>query len=110
MECIFCKIVNKELPSSFRYENDDFIAIDDIHPKAKIHILLISKKHIESVAKSEVGDEEMLSKLIRTAKHLAKNFGLKSYRLVINSGIDSGQEVPHLHMHILGGNRLGDIC
>jgi histidine triad (HIT) family protein len=110
MDCLFCKIAKGEIPSKKRFEDDDFFAFDDIHPKAAMHILLIPKRHIHSVAALEDSDEELIGKLMMTAQKVAKENGLESFRLVFNSGADAGQEVDHLHAHILGGERLGPIA
>lgn len=108
--CLFCQIINKEIPAKVRYEDDDFLAFDDIDPKAKVHILLISKKHINSIADLSDDDKEMIGELIMTAKKVAKEANLDSFRLVFNSGRDAGQAVDHIHAHILGGNPLGPIA
>ena len=110
MSCLFCKIVSKEIPSKIRFEDKDFVAFDDIKPKAKIHILLVPKRHIHSVAALEDSDQDLIGKMIMTAKKVACDAKLDSFRLVFNSGRDAGQEVDHIHLHILGGNKLGDIA
>ena len=110
MSCLFCKIINKEIPSSIQYEDDDFVAFNDINPKAKAHILLVPKRHIHSVAALKDSDEELIGTMVMAAKKVASDAGLESYRLVFNSGRDAGQEVDHLHLHILGGNKLGPIA
>jgi len=107
-DCLFCKIIKKEIPATLRYEDDEFIAFDDINPKAKTHILLLPKKHIPSLF--ELNNESLASKMLLKSKEIASEAGLSSFRLVINSGSDSGQEVKHLHLHILGGNKLGNIA
>lgn len=108
--CLFCKIIEKEISSKIRFENDEFIAFDDINPKAKTHILLVPKRHIQSVVTLEESDYEMIGKLVLTAQAVAKTAGLQSYRLVFNSGSEAGQAVDHIHLHILGGNKLGNIA
>ncbi len=110
--CIFCKIVNKEIPADIVYEDKDFIALKDIYPQAKIHILVISKKHLQSVADFTIQDAELIGNLVITANKIAKMLEIdkSGYRLVTNSGIDSGQAVQHLHWHILGGEKLGPIA
>ena len=109
-DCIFCKIINHELPAKFRYEDNDFVAFDDIRPSAVVDILLVPKNHIVSVAELDENDRELAGKLLLTAKKVASEAGLESFRLVFNSGSDAGQEVNHLHGHILGGERLGKIA
>lgn len=108
LDCLFCKIIKKEIPATIRYEDDEFIAFDDIKPKTKTHILLLPKKHIANLF--DLDNEELAGKLLLKSKEIASEAGLSSFRLVINSGSDSGQEVEHLHLHILGGNKLGDIA
>lgn len=110
MDCIFCKIGNHGIPAKIRFENEEFIAFDDINPKAKVHILVVPKKHIHSVAALEENDQDMIGRLIMAAKKIAQDADLSSYRLVFNSGLDAGQEVDHIHLHILGGEKLGDIA
>jgi histidine triad (HIT) family protein len=103
--CIFCKIVNKEIPSKIRYEDENFLAIDDIYPKAKVHILLITKKHFLSL--DEIDDSALLEEILPVAKKIAHKNGLVTgYRIVINTKEDGGQEVEHFHLHILGGSKL----
>jgi len=111
MDCLFCKIARKGIPSAIRFEDDDFIAFDDINPKAKIHILLIPKRHIPSVTAINDSDADLISKMILAARDIAKERGIDKtgYRLVFNSGSDAGQVVGHIHLHILGGNKLGDL-
>ena len=109
MDDIFCKIINKEINSEIVFENDDLIAINDIHPQAPVHILIISKKHLEDLISVEESDTELVGKLVLASKKIAEKLGLKEngYRLIINQGKDSGQLVPHLHIHLLGGKHLG---
>ncbi len=103
--CIFCKIVNNEIPSNKVLENDDFLAFHDINPKAPIHVLIIPKKHIESF--HEV-DKETMAKMTPFIQEVAKLLCIdkSGYRLVTNIGKDGGQEVFHLHFHLLGGGKL----
>lgn len=104
--CIFCKILNKELQANIVYEDDKTLAFDDIHPKAPVHILIIPKKHIVSVDHLEKEDKELIGELFLAAKKVAKIKGLSTgYKLMVNVGKDGGQEVDHLHLHLLGGKR-----
>ena len=107
-ECIFCKIINKELPSTIIYEDDKFLAIKDIFPKAPLHLLVIPKKHIISVNYLEPKDKGLIGDLILLAKSIAKDQGTaeSGYRLSFNVGQDSGQTVAHLHLHLMGGGGL----
>ena len=108
-DCIFCKIVKGEIPSSKVYEDEDILAFKDINPVTPVHILVIPKKHIESLNDIEAEDEKLLGKIFLTIKKIAKEQGIaeKGYRVVNNCGEDGGQEVKHLHFHILGGKKLG---
>ncbi len=100
-DCIFCKIINKEIPADFVHEDEKCIAIKDINPKATTHLLILPKKHIASVIELEEGDEKIAGHLIKMAKDIASKLGLKGYKLQINVGKDGGQEVFHLHLHLL---------
>jgi histidine triad (HIT) family protein len=109
--CIFCKIIENKIPTKIRFENDDFIAFDDIKPQAATHILLLPKRHIHSVAALEDVDADLIAKMILKARDITKEAGIsQGFRLVFNSGRDAGQEVDHIHLHILGGNKLGHIA
>ncbi|MBI4225016.1 MAG: histidine triad nucleotide-binding protein [Candidatus Sungbacteria bacterium] len=103
MDCIFCKIARGELASDTVYENNAVRAFRDIHPKAPVHVLVIPKQHIESIAHLETDHNEIISALIYTAKDIAAKIGLKGYKLVFNVGREGGQVIDHLHLHILGG-------
>lgn len=107
-DCIFCKIVNKELPSNTIYEDDKSIAFKDINPQAPVHILVIPKKHIRSLVESDESDKELLGHLTQVARNIANEHKLssKGFRLVLNSGLESGQSVWHIHIHILGGRKM----
>lgn len=104
--CLFCKIIQKEIPSKSAFEDDLFYAFHDMNPQAPTHLLLIPKKHVGGVAELTASDEKMAGGLVLRAKELAQSLGLKSYRLVINSGLEAGQSVFHLHLHLLSGRRL----
>ncbi len=101
-ECIFCKIINGDFNTEFVYENEYAVVFKDINPKADTHLLVVPRKHFESL--NEVDDEVLLGKLMMTVKKAAEAIGLKSYRTVINTGKEAGQEVFHLHIHILAGS------
>ncbi len=105
-DCVFCKIVKGEIPSTKVYEDEDIIAFNDINPIAPIHILVVPKKHILSIM--ELEDEKLLSHILKVIKQIAKEKGLdeKGFRIVTNIGKDGGQAVKHLHFHILGGMQL----
>lgn len=100
-DCIFCKIANKEIPTNLILETEDVVAFNDLHPRAPIHILVIPKKHYENLNEA---DEETLGKLFSAVKEVAKIAGVSDgYRTAINTGKKAGQEVFHLHVHVLAG-------
>lgn len=107
-DCIFCKIAAGELPTEPLYEDDDTLAFADVSPQAPVHVLIIPKKHLAHV--DALGDEDaaLTGRLILTAQRLARQLGVAAsgYRLVINTGPDATQTVPHLHVHLLGGRPL----
>ena len=100
--CIFCKILSGEFGTEFVYENEYAVVFKDINPKADIHLLAVPRIHVESL--NELEDEKLLGKLMMTVKEVTKKLGIKSYRTVINTGKEAGQEVFHLHIHILSGD------
>ena len=104
-DCIFCKIVKKEIPAREVYRDSEFVAFHDISPKAPVHIMVIPLKHLESLSGAENSDKEMLGKLLLTVKKIADDLGLSKtgYKLAANNGAGAGQLVFHLHFHILGG-------
>lgn len=102
-DCIFCKIVNGDIPSNKIYEDDDVIAFHDINPIAKVHFLIVPKIHVESLASCEVQHQALLGKLLLLAPKLAKEQGLAGFRTMINTGREGGQEVFHIHLHVFGG-------
>ena len=106
-DCIFCKIVNKEVPSSIVYEDEEIIAFNDINPQAPVHIIIIPKKHIPRVSDLKEEDAFLVGKLIIVAKKLAKEKGIEDgYRLVCNCNPGAGQSVFHIHFHLLGGRQF----
>lgn len=108
--CIFCKIINGEIPSKKVYEDDEILAFNDINPAAPIHILVIPKKHITSLATMKKEDEKIIGKIYSVINKIAEeqNFKDEGYRVIVNCGKNGGQEVMHLHFHILGGKQLGE--
>ena len=109
-DCLFCKIIKGEIPSKKVYEDDDVYAFYDIHPAAPIHILVIPKKHISSLVEIEKEDEALIGKIYTVINKIADEKGFKNngYRVIVNCGKDGGQEVMHLHFHILAGKELGE--
>ncbi|MFA7685551.1 MAG: histidine triad nucleotide-binding protein [Candidatus Gracilibacteria bacterium] len=100
-DCVFCKILNKEIPSEFLYEDDVCVAFRDINPKADTHILIVPRKHIPTIIDMEEGDEKIIGHLVACAKKLGVQLNLPGYHLQINVGKEGGQEVFHVHMHMM---------
>ena len=109
-DCLFCKIIKGEIPSTKVYEDEDILAFNDINPAAPIHILVIPKKHIESLAHMQKEDETIVGKIYGVINKIAEEKGFKEngYRVIVNCGKDAGQEVMHLHFHVLAGAKFGD--
>ena len=106
-DCLFCKIVKKEIPCNKVYENENFLGFFDIDPKAPTHILVIPKKHFENVDELVQSDLSLTSELMKVATQIAKQENLNNgFRIVINTGKDGGQSVFHVHAHVLGGRSL----
>lgn len=111
--CIFCKIISKEIPATIVYEDNEILAFRDIHPVAPTHVLVIPKKHISSLNELQEDDELLIGKIYTVINKIAKQEGVseKGFRVIVNCGEDGGQEVKHLHFHLLGGKKLGTkIC
>ena len=108
MECIFCKIIKKEIPTSFIYEDTEVVAFNDISPQAPTHVLIIPKKHIERMSDIKEEDSNLIGKMVLVAKKLAKDNGItdSGFRLVFNNNKDAGQAVFHIHLHLLGGRKF----
>jgi histidine triad (HIT) family protein len=108
MSCIFCQIANREAPGTIIYEDEKFVAFKNIAPKARIHDLIIPRKHINSVNHLEKEDAGLVGEMFLIAKKIAKQEGIADtgYSLIFNTGKDAGQTVEHLHLHILGGEQL----
>lgn len=103
-DCLFCRIARGEIPASKVYEDEEVLAFRDINPKAPIHFLIIPKKHIQSLAQAKPEDAALLGKMLGLTRTLALQEGAKNgFRVIINTGRDGGQEVDHLHIHVLGG-------
>ena len=109
-DCLFCKIVRKEIPSKIVYEDDDVLAFWDIHPLTPVHILFIPKKHIASLKELTDEDKKYVWAIHKAMNKIAEEQGFteNGYRVIVNCGKDAGQEVMHLHYHILSGKKLGD--
>ncbi|HSI43272.1 MAG TPA: histidine triad nucleotide-binding protein [Methylotenera sp.] len=102
-DCIFCKIVNGDIPSKKIFEDEDVIVFNDIKPINPVHFLIVPKSHIESLAACEVQHQALLGKMLLLAPKLAKEQGLAGFRTMINTGREGGQEVFHIHVHVFGG-------
>lgn len=100
-DCLFCKLIGGQIPCEFLYQDEKTVIFRDIHPKAKTHLLIVPRKHIPSIAEMEEGDEEIVGHLVKTAKKIGSDFNLPGYQLQINVGKDGGQEIFHLHMHLM---------
>lgn len=109
-DCLFCKIIRGEIPSTKVYEDEEILAFKDINPAAPIHILVIPKKHIKSLVELEKEDEILIGKIYTVINKIAEEQGVKEkgYRVIVNCGKDGGQEVEHLHFHLLAGKPLGE--
>ena len=108
-DCIFCKIIKGEIPSEKVYEDEEILAFKDINPAAPIHILVIPKKHIDSLLKLEEQDYVLVGKIQKVINKLAKELNIEEegFRVIVNCGKDAGQEVMHLHFHLLAGGKMG---
>ena len=106
--CIFCKIINGQAPATILYKDEEITAFQDIHPVSPTHILIVPNKHIASVNEVRPEDEPVLGRLFSIARKLAKEKGIdeNGYRLIVNTGAHGGQVVYHLHMHLMGGQRM----
>ena len=107
MDCIFCKIVKGDIPSSKVYEDDKMLAFNDINPMAPVHVLVVPKCHIESLDKVDASNSDVIKAIFEKIPEIAKAAGVTNgYRLISNCGADACQSVKHLHFHILGGKQL----
>lgn len=107
-DCIFCRIVERTLPSRVVHEDDQAIAFEDVNPQAPVHILIIPRRHVASLEELSVADASLLGHLMLTSARIAKQKGLaeSGHRLVVNTGREGGQTVFHLHLHLLGGRPM----
>jgi histidine triad (HIT) family protein len=107
-DCLFCKIISGEIPSTVVYQDDTVYAFNDINPKAPVHVVVIPKKHIDDVRAATNEDDGIMGALLRAAAHAAALSGVagSGFRVVANAGQDAGQSVDHLHLHVLGGRPL----
>jgi histidine triad (HIT) family protein len=104
--CLFCKIINGQIPGDFVHQDDRCMVIRDINPQAPTHLLVIPREHIESLSEAEAQHNALLGQLLLTGAKVAREAGNKDFRTVINNGAGAGQSVFHIHVHVLGGRRL----
>lgn len=108
MSCLFCKLVDGSIPAKIVLDEPDVLAFRDVHPVSPTHVLVIPKKHVDSLAETTAADGAMLGRLLTVAREVAQQLDLKDgYRVVINTGAHGGQSVHHLHVHVLGGRHHG---
>ena len=106
-DCLFCKIVEGEIPSDTVYEDDQVIVFKDLYPKAKVHLLVVPREHVESLKEMDASRDALMAHMMRLLPKLAEEQGLdRGFRTIINTGPGGGQEIFHLHIHLLGGGRL----
>lgn len=107
-QCLFCKIANRQLPGKIVYEDDEFVAFEDINPKAPVHVLIIPRRHIATLLDANQDDDRLLGRLLLVANDIARQKGIaaRGFRLVLNCNSEGGQVVFHLHLHLLGGRPL----
>jgi histidine triad (HIT) family protein len=108
MDCLFCKIINKEIPSKNVYEDEHVFAFNDINSQAPVHILILPKKHISTILEADPEDNELIGHMFQAANKIAKNNGVaeRGFRLVMNCNRDAGQTVFHIHLHLLAGRSM----
>ena len=108
-ECLFCRIINREIPGAIVYEDERVLAFSDINPLAPTHVLIVPKRHITSLNDLSVEDDQLVGELVRRAAAIAKERGISAggFRTVFNTNRDAGQTVFHIHLHLLGGRTMG---
>jgi histidine triad (HIT) family protein len=107
MNCLFCKIVDGQIPSTAVFEDDLVYAFADLHPQAPVHVLIVPREHIASIEETDQSKQAVLGRLQWAATQIARERGLsRGYRIVVNTGEDGGQTVNHLHLHLLGGRAM----
>lgn len=108
-DCLFCRIIRKEIPGSIVYEDDHLIAFNDINPQAPMHVLIVPKRHIDSLNTLAAADDALVGEMVRRAAAIAREngYGDRGYRTLFNTNAEAGQTVFHIHLHVLGGRRLG---
>lgn len=104
MDCLFCKFASKEIPVDPVFENDRYFVLNDIHPKAKTHMLIIPKEHVSTISDLSDSQETLVGGMFLLARDLAKERGISGYKLQFNVGADGGQEIMHIHLHFLSNS------
>ena len=109
MDCLFCKIISGEIPGAIVYQDDRLVAFKDINPQAPMHVLIVPRRHIASLNDLKVEDDGIVGEMVRRAAAIAAQHGHadRGYRTVFNTNAEAGQTVFHIHLHVLGGRRLG---
>lgn len=102
-DCLFCKIINRVIPATTIYEDDDVIVFNDIKPMAKVHFLIVPKLHVDSLKECDGTHQSLLGKMLLLAPKLASEQGLQGFKTLINTGREGGQEIFHIHVHVFGG-------
>ncbi|PYR30481.1 MAG: histidine triad nucleotide-binding protein [Acidobacteria bacterium] len=107
--CLFCRIINREIPGRIVFEDDTIVAFEDINPQAPTHVLVVPKRHIDTLNDLQADDDQLVGELVRRAAAIAKERGMAAsgFRTVFNTNRDGGQTVGHIHLHLLGGRSLG---
>jgi histidine triad (HIT) family protein len=107
--CLFCRIVSREIPASVVYEDDEFVAFNDINPQAPLHVLIIPRRHVATLNDLGSDDDGLVGRMVRTAARIAaeKGYAARGYRTVFNCNSEAGQTVFHIHLHLLAGRGLG---
>ena len=105
-DCLFCKIIEKKIPASLVYEDERVIAFNDISPQAPTHVLVLPKRHIETLNDIGTEDDQLIGELVRRAMSIAKDRKISSFRTVFNTNREAGQSVFHIHLHLLGGRAM----
>lgn len=110
MATVFTKIISREIPADILYEDDDILAFKDIHPLAPVHVLIIPKREIPTINDLQDGDALLVGRMVLVARNIARDLNIseKGYKLLFRTGRDGGQEIPHIHLHLIGGARLSE--